>query len=73
MLVATPALAKPINLPLPDNEQAALIELLEIATKACGLTCAQNAVYFSQKIKTFRDAADREPMPAPIAPVEPPK
>ena len=59
LLAATAALAKDILLPLNDQEQAALRQILDIATKAGGLEMARITIHFDEKIKTYQLQTDK--------------
>ena len=59
MLLASAAQAKDINLPLTEQEQAALREILDMATKAGGLSIARATIHFDEKIKTYQLQADK--------------
>lgn len=67
--LCAPATAKDINLPLNDREQAVLREILDVATKAGGLSVAQATVHFATKLQQLQQQADQPPPPA----AEPPK
>jgi hypothetical protein len=62
LLLVSTAYAKDINLPLNDQEQAALRQILDIATKAGGLEIAPATIHFAEKIKTYQLQAEK-PVP----------
>lgn len=67
LLIAVPAHAKDINLPLNEQEQAALRRLHALALQHSGdIEVARVVVYFDDKIKTYLLQADKPP-PAPPA------
>jgi hypothetical protein len=75
--LASPATAKDIQLTLNDQQQAALLQVLDKATRDGGLGAANNGtVYFFNLLKSAVDAANAPPpplaTPAPAASVEAP-
>lgn len=60
---ATLTQAKDIVLPLNEREQTALRELLDLATKAGGLTSAPAAVHFANKMQALQQQAEQPPLP----------
>lgn len=64
LFLATAAHSKDINLPLTDQEQTALLRVLDIATKAGGLEVAETTIHFAKKIQTYKLQADKPPPPS---------
>ena len=58
---------------LSDAEQAALIQILDVATKAQGIGIAQNTTYFLNKIKSAPSVVPHVDEPPPITPSIGPK
>lgn len=61
------AAARDIALKLTDEEQRALYQILDTATKAGGIETAKTTVYFLQKIATEVNAPPPVPPPSPPA------
>ena len=57
--------AREILLPLNDQEQVALRELLDVATKAGGLNVAPATVHFAQKLLAAQTASPQTPSEEP--------
>lgn len=68
MFAGCGAQARDITITLSDDEQKALVQILDLATKAGGLPTAQATMYFARKIE---DAA-KQPAPAPAPTPAPP-
>lgn len=62
--IAPAAQAHDISLTLNDTEQTVLLGLLDTANKSGGLSNAQNAVYFLNKIQAAAATPAPEPTPA---------
>jgi hypothetical protein len=54
ILVAQPVRAAEISMPLTDDEQRAFRAILDLATKAGGLSVAQATVHFAVKLETLQ-------------------
>jgi hypothetical protein len=65
LALVAPASAKDISITLNDEEQKALVQILDTATKAGGLQVAQATVWFAKKLD---DAAKAVPQPPPKPP-----
>jgi len=62
LAIATPltaAEAKDITINLNDNEQAAFLQILDLAAKSGGLQVATNVAVLYQKVVTAASAADK--------------
>lgn len=71
LALTAPVLAKDISLPLNDQEQQGLLQVLDRATRDGGLAAVNNGtLYFFNKLKLAVDAANAPP---PAAPAEAPK
>jgi hypothetical protein len=68
LLAASPAGAKDISLSLNEQEQAALAQVLDQATRSGGLAATQGTVYFYNKLQQAIAAANA---PAPAAAAAP--
>lgn len=62
LLIAQAAQAKEITITLSEDEQRALTQILDVYVKQSGLSGAQVALYFVNKLKV---AADPTPPPEP--------
>ena len=56
--------AKTVTLTATVPEVQALVQLLDAATKACGLTCAQNSVAWALKLQEAVNAAQKPTAPS---------
>jgi hypothetical protein len=65
------AQAKDVALMLNDQEQAALRQILDVATKAGGMQIAPNTVYLLNKLNTAPVVTDHKDTPAAGAPEKP--
>jgi len=68
VLLAAPAGARDIILPLNDQEQASLRQLLDHAVKNGGLSVAPAATHFSEKMQQLQQMPAAAPLPQPSAP-----
>jgi hypothetical protein len=57
---------------LTDDEQSALVQILDAATKAQGISIATNTVYFLNKIKSAPTVVPHVDAPAPKPKAEEP-
>lgn len=56
-VLSLPASAAEVTITLSDQEQAAMIQLLDTAVKSGGLNNAEAVVYFVKKIQAAQQAA----------------
>lgn len=73
--IATTAQAKDITVTYNDNEQAALVQVFDIALKAQGMSVAQNVMALYQKLLAAANppkAEDAKPAPDTPADGSPP-
>lgn len=65
LALTAPVLAKDISLPLNDQEQQGLLQVLDRATRDGGLAAVNNGtLFFFNKLKLAVDAANAPPTPA---------
>lgn len=62
LALCAPALAKPITITLDDQQQGALVDLLDVAQRAGGTKVTQNVFFFMKLIDEARTAAEDKPV-----------
>jgi hypothetical protein len=70
LLSTSSVYAKDVTITLTDEEQRVLIQMMDQANKAGGLSNAEAAIYFAKKIQA---AAQPQPLSQQPASQEPPK